>query len=179
VNSIRSFSLNPFLVISILCLLLFKHSFAQETELIRFCQENRFNPIDFSMKLKGINANSPIMGILKVYEKSLNGNYKGFIHDAAQMNSIKNRAINNPFILHLKQLEVCEYFLLKGEFNSAKKGLERAVSFARTKRENPWVSQAYRLYSKVYLYENKKDSADLQNAQRMNWNWPCACINLR
>jgi hypothetical protein len=144
-----------------LCLLLFTHSFAQETELIRFCQGNRFNPIDFSQKLKGKKANKPTIRILKVYEKSLNGNYKGFIHDAAQMNSIKNQSINNPYILHLKQLEVCEYYLLKGEFNAAKKGLERAVSFARTKRENQWVSQAYRLYSKVYLYENKKDSADL------------------
>jgi len=144
-----------------LCLLLYKQSFAQESELIRFCQENRFNPIEFSKKLKGITANTPTIRILKVYEKSLNGNYKGFMHDAARLNSIKNQSINNPYILYLKQLEVCEYYLLTGEFNAAKKRLEQAVSFARTTRENQWVSQAYRLYSKVYLYENKKDSSDL------------------
>ena len=144
-----------------LWLLLSNQSLAQESELIRFCQENRFNPIDLSKKLKGKNPNTPTIRILKVYEKSLNGNYKGFIHDAAQLNSIKNQSINNPYILHLKQLEVCEYYLLNGEFNAAKKGLERAVNFARTKHENQWVSQAYRLYSKVYLYENKKDSSDL------------------
>lgn len=144
-----------------LWLLLSNQYLAQESELIRFCQENRFNPIDLSEKLKGKNPNTSTIRILKVYEKSLNGNYKGFIHDAAQLNSIKSQSINNPYILHLKQLEVCEYYLLNGEFNSAKKGLERAVNFARKKHENQWVSQAYRLYSKVYLYENKKDSADL------------------
>ena len=144
-----------------LWLLLSNQSLAQESELIRFCQENRFNPIDLSKKLKGKNPNTPTIRILKVYEKSLNGNYKGFIHDAAQLNSIKSQSINSPYILHLKQLEVCEYYLLNGEFNAAKKGLERAVNFARTKHENQWVSQAYRLYSKVYLYENKKDSSDL------------------
>lgn len=144
-----------------LWLLLSNQSLAQESELIRFCQENQFNPIDLSKKLKGKNPNTPTIRILKVYEKSLNGNYKGFIHDAAQLNSIKSQSINYPYILHLRQLEVCEFNLLNGEFNTAKKGLERAVSFARTKRENQWVSQAYRLYSKVYLYENKKDSSDL------------------
>jgi len=143
------------------CLLLFKQSFAQEAELIRFCEENRFNPTEFSQKLTGKKANTPTMRILKVYEKSLNGNYKGFIHDASMLHSIKNQSINNAFILHLKQLEECEYSLLNGEFYAAKKGLEQAVSFARKKHENQWVSQAYRLYSKVYLYENKKDSADL------------------
>jgi len=157
----RLFSINPFLIISMLWLLLSNQSLAQESELIRFCQENRFNPIDLSKKLNGKNPNTPTIRILKVYEKSLNGNYKGFIHDAAQLNSIKSQSINSPYIQHLKQLEVCEYYLLNGEFNAAKKGLERAVNFARTKHENQWVSQAYRLYSKVYLYENKKDSADL------------------
>jgi len=132
-----------------LWLLLSNQSLAQESELIRFCQENRFNPIDLSKKLKGKNPNTPTIRILKVYEKSLNGNYKGFIHDAAQLNSIKNQSINNAFILHLKQLEECEYSLLNGEFYAAKKGLEQAVSFARKKHENQWVSQAYRLYSKV------------------------------
>ena len=105
------------------CLLLFKQSFAQEAELIRFCEENRFNPTEFSQKLTGKKANTPTMRILKVYEKSLNGNYKGFIHDASMLHSIKNQSINNAFILHLKQLEECEYSLLNGEFYAAKKGL--------------------------------------------------------
>ncbi|MFM7596498.1 MAG: histidine kinase [Flavobacteriales bacterium] len=157
----RSISTHPFLILSILVMLRHGHSFAQEATLTRYCQENRFNPIEFSNRLKRQNPKSLSIRILKVYEKSLNGNYKGFIHNAERLISINNRSIKNPYLIHLKQLEVSEYYLLTGEFNAAKKELERSVHYARKKRENHWVSQSYRLFSKVYLHENKKDSADL------------------
>ncbi len=55
--------------------------FAQEKELIRYCQENRFNPVGFSESLSKNRPSTTSLRVLTAYEKSLNGNYLGFTQD--------------------------------------------------------------------------------------------------
>ena len=137
--------------------------FAQENELIRYCQENRFNPVGFSESLSKNKPSTASLRVLTAYEKSLNGNYLGFTQDVLALKKVKVSTLKNPFILHLYRLQQCELQLHLGEFTAAKEGLSRVVESARKQRQNQWVSQAYRLLSNVYLHENKKDSADASN----------------
>ena len=137
--------------------------FAQEKELIRYCQENRFNPVGFSESLSKARPSTASLRVLTAYEKSLNGNYLGFTQDVLALKKVKVSTLKNPFILHLYRLQQCELQLHLGEFTAAKEGLRRVVESARRQRQNQWVSQAYRLLSNVYLHENKKDSADASN----------------
>ena len=67
------------------------------------------------------------------------------------------KKINDPYISHLSTLLTAEYFLLKGDYPSAKQTIKRAEE---STRKNRWRAETYRLFSVVYMHENKKDSSD-------------------
>ncbi len=158
---ITSKYLHPILVV--LFILWSSMIFAQEEALIRYCQDNRFNPVGFNETLKNVRVSSASMRVFTAYEKSLNGNYLGFSDDVLALKSVNSKYLSDPFIQHLYQLQRCELQLHLGEFATAKKGIRNVVESARSRRENQWVSQAYRLLSNVYLHENNKDSAVVAN----------------
>lgn len=158
---INSKYLHP--ILGVLFILWSNMIFTQEEAIIQYCQDNRFNPVGFNETLKNVRVSSASMRVLSAYEKSLNGNYLGFSDDVLALKSVNSKYLSHPFIQHLYQLQRCELQLHLGDFATAKVGIRNVVESARSRRENQWVSQAYRLLSNVYLHENNKDSAVVAN----------------
>ena len=128
---------------------------AQIKPIIAFSASNSFNPIALKNKLRKQSSKQFGLKLFRAYEKKLNGNLKGFMKDMAGIRIPKK--IKDPYLSHLAALLTAEYYLLKGEYAKAKQIIRQAEA---STRKNRYRAETYRLFSVVYMHENKKDSSD-------------------
>lgn len=150
--------------------------FAQESAVIDYLQSEQYHPEGLRKKLNQLKPGSFSQKLYGAYFNKLSENTPEFLKAMSGLVQAQNSTITDAETQHFYEILSAEYYLLKGDLNSAKLTLLNSTTLSKTKGLKRWGSYSNRVLGSIYMGNKMPDSSQyyfkkaIELAKRSNNN---------